>query len=296
MYWLSYVVIAIIVIGLLVAYKTDFYLAQILLIQNLLIFMIVNIPSIAYPSLAYTVINDLAGRAIYLQTFENLHSFITLMYLHASFMHIIGNILVLFFIGVALEDRIGKKWTVLIYFPAGMIATLGQYSIIWGSEIPNLGASGAVMGLMGAIVYMYPKDKIPMFLGPIFMPEVRVDLAVGVFIMMQVGIAIFAGDSNVAHAAHFTGFGAGMLIGAYIKKYRKVDKQKGTKDYTKLKKLVDDGETKSIYDKIEEADTEDVKEAWAQHLLEKARCPRCNRKLKGSTCECGYDVWKDKKE
>ena len=290
----SALVIIIILVGFLVVVNTDFTFTQIVLIQNLLIFMIVNIIGFRYPFILYSVIEDLAGKAIYLQTGESLHTFITLMFLHGGFGHIIGNMLVLFFIGMALEERIGKKWTVIIFFVSGFIATFGQYMVIWGSEVYNLGASGAVMGLMGAMVYLYPRDKIPMFLGPIFLPEVRVDLAVGVLLLIQGGM-VFLVPAGVAHAAHFAGFGGGIVIAYLIKKYDLIDRELKTEpvDHTKLKKLVTNEETEEIYKKIEEADDGVVRKAWIEHLLTKAECPECKRKLKGETCECGYDVWED---
>ncbi len=292
MYWLSYVIIAVILGGLLLAWKTEMYLTQILVIVNLLIFMSVYIPGMRYPGLTYTVYNDLAGRAIYLQTGRSLHTFLTLMFLHADFMHIAGNILVLFFIGIALEDRIGKRDTAIIFFVTGLIATLGQYSINWGSTALNLGASGAVMGLMGAIVYLYPRDKIPMFLGPIFMPAVRVDLAVVVFIAMQSGIALLSSSSNIAHAAHFAGFAAGIIIGIVMRRYSfGIEKEKTKRDHSCLKKLVTSNELHSIYENIKEADNEEVRDAWIEFFLEKANCPRCSKRLEGDRCHCGFKIW-----
>lgn len=297
MYWLSYVVLAIILIGLIYARISEMYLTQILIIQNLIIFMIVNIPGYPDPYIINKVFYDLAGRAVYIQDPSMLlgrgYTFISLMYLHGGFMHIIGNLLVLFFIGIALEDRIGKEYVALVYFPAGIVATLSQYFVDWGSLVMNVGASGAVMALMGTIGFMFPKDRITMFLGPILMRDVRVDLAVGVFIVMMTGIAFLGGSSNVAHAAHFGGFGAGMLIGYIYKKYGITKKTEKTIDYKNLRKLAEDQGLMDIYQKIEEADENDVKNAWTDELLKKANCPECGRDLKGSRCECGYDPFKD---
>ncbi|MFW5898795.1 MAG: rhomboid family intramembrane serine protease, partial [Candidatus Saliniplasma sp.] len=142
-------------------------------------------------------------------------------------------------------------------------------------------------------VYMFPKDKITMFLGPILMRDVRVDLAVGVFIVMMTGIAFLGGSSNVAHAAHFGGFGAGMLIGYIYKKYGITKKTEETLEYPKLKKLAGEQDLMHIYQKIEDADENDVKKAWAEKLLEQAECPECGRKLEESRCECGYDPFED---
>ncbi len=289
MYWLSYMVIALIIGGLIMAWKTEVYLTQILVIVNLLIFMLVNITGFRYPGLRETVFNDLAGRAVYLQTGESLHTFLTLMFLHANYMHIAGNILVLFFIGIALEDRVGKGRVTMLFFTTGLIATLGQYSINWGSGTLNLGASGAVMGLMGAMVYLYPRDRIPMFLGPIFMPAVRVDLAVVVFVAMQTGIALLDPHGNIAHAAHFAGFAGGMFMALLMRGYITGQGAKTVeKDHTHLKKLVTNSELHRIYENINKADTPEIREAWVEHFMEKAVCPVCSRPLKGNRCDCGF--------
>ncbi len=291
MYWLSYVVIGIILSGLIAVWKTELYFTQIMIILNLLIFMLVFIPGIRYPEITETVYYDLAGRAIYLETGRSLHTFLTLMFLHASFLHIAGNILVLFFIGIALEDRLGKGKTALAYFSTGLIATLGQYLANWGSVNLNLGASGAVMGIMGVMVFLYPRDKIPMFLGPIFMPAVRVDLAVGVFIAMQTGIALLNPYSNIAHAAHIAGFISGILLASLIRKSTITQKDEKTRDYSKLEKLVAGRGLAEIYRKIQEADNEVVRKAWLESFLEKARCPDCSEPIRGERCDCGYRIW-----
>ncbi len=310
MFWLSYVVIAIIIGGLFYAMQEEMYLVQVLLIQNLLIFIIVNLSAYSFPGIFPSVINDLAGRAYYLSEVSLLlsraHTFLSMMFLHADIMHIFGNLLVLFFIGIALEDRVGKKWTFIFYFFTGFVATLGQYSFNWlqvlsnAAEwgilgVPNIGASGAVFGIMGALVYLFPRDKITMFIGPILMPNVRVDLAVGVFIMMQTGIVFLSpGATNVAHAAHFTGFAAGIIIAAYAKRRGVLQREKSpTRDYTKLEKLVHTEEQEEIYQRIIKADERDVKEAWAEHLIEKSKCPKCQNELKGEKCECSFDVWEN---
>ncbi len=291
MYWLSYVVIAMILGGLIVAWKTELYITQVLVIVNLLIFMMVFIPGIRYPDITNTVYQDLAGRAVYLQTGRSLYTFFTLMFLHGSFMHIAGNILVLFFIGIALEDRLGKSKTALAFFSTGLIATLGQYMVNWGSSNLNLGASGAVMGVMGVMVILYPRDKIPMFLGPIFMPAVRVDLAVGVFIAMQTGIALLNPHSNIAHAAHIAGFVSGIILAAVMRKTIVSDDIKKVRDHTKLEELITDEAMAEIYRKIIRADTDVVRDAWLEAFLERAKCPDCSEPLEGERCRCGYKIW-----
>lgn len=293
MYFLSYVVIAVILIGFLAAYLSEMYLTQVLIIQNILIFMLVTIPALRFPFIFNRVLLDLAGNPVYLQNGEKLYTLFTLMFLHGSFLHIIGNVLILFFIGVPLEDRIGKKYLALVYFSTGLVATMGQFMVIWGMDVLNLGASGAIMGLMGTMVYLYPKDKIPMFLGPIFVPEVRVDLAVGVFIILQTVIAFMNPYGQTAHAAHFAGFGFGLAVAPLLKRYIVREETRDKKDYSKLEELADTEKLKTAYQKIEESDEEEVRDAWAEYISNRAKCPECGKRLDVGKCECGFDVWED---
>ncbi|MFW6040236.1 MAG: rhomboid family intramembrane serine protease [Thermoplasmatota archaeon] len=294
---MSWIVLIIIIVGLYYGYKTEMYMTQILMIQNLLIFMIAYFPGFISPNITFQVYNDLAGKAVYITSlqllFYRFYTFISMMYLHADIMHIGMNMIILFFIGMPLEDRIGKDKFLFVYIFGGFIATLGQYFIDWGDTGLNIGASGAVFAVMGALVFMFPKDKITMFLGPILMRRIRVDLAVAVFIMMQTGYALLSPDTNIAHAAHFAGFAGGMLLGAMLKKIGTGELKEKARDYTKLKILVTDEKSKDIYKKIISSDEEEVKKAWTEYLIDKSKCPRCGRDLNGPRCRCGFKLWED---
>ncbi|MFW5946210.1 MAG: rhomboid family intramembrane serine protease [Candidatus Natronoplasma sp.] len=305
MFWLSYLIIAIILIGLVYAFKYDMYLTQVLIIVNMVIFIVMMVGEMYSTGVYDTVIQDLAGQARFIEEPRNSYTFLTMMFIHAGIMHVFGNIIILFFIGMPLEDRVGKRLTFIFYIIAGLIATLGQYLFTWlqfgfgGApqgvlDTSNFGASGAVFGIMGVLVFLFPRDRITMIIPPLILPNVRVDLAVGAFIMIQTGIAIFGERGNVAHAAHFAGLAGGIILAYYAKKAGIVQRNKGpVRDYTKLKKLVDDEEKKEIYRKIIDADEGEVKEAWAEYLIERSGCPECGRSLDGEKCDCGYTVWED---
>ncbi|MFW6064581.1 MAG: rhomboid family intramembrane serine protease [Candidatus Natronoplasma sp.] len=305
MFWLSYLIIAIILIGLVYAFKYDMYLTQVLIIVNMVIFIVMMVGEMYSTGVYDTVIQDLAGQARFIEEPRNSYTFLTMMFIHAGIMHVFGNIIILFFIGMPLEDRVGKRLTFIFYIIAGLIATLGQYLFTWlqfgfgGApqgvlDTSNFGASGAVFGIMGVLVFLFPRDRITMIIPPLILPNVRVDLAVGAFIMIQTGIAIFADTGNIAHAAHFAGLAGGIILAYYAKKAGIVQRNKGpVRDYTKLKKLVDDEEKKEVYQKIIDADEGEVKEAWAEYLIERSGCPECGRSLDGEKCDCGYTVWED---
>ena len=307
--WLSYLIIAIILSGLIYAFKYDMYLTQVLIIVNMVIFIAMLGGEMYNPGITGVIYDDLAGQARYVGDpslfLTRGYTFITMMFIHGGIMHVFGNIIVLFFIGMPLEDRVGKKWTFTFYILAGLIATLGQYIFTWlqfglgGApydvlEVPNLGASGAVFGIMGSLVFLYPRDRITMIIPPLLLPNVRVDLAVGAFIMIQTGIALFGGRGNIAHAAHFTGLAGGIILAYYAKKAGIAEKKEGpVRDYTKLRKLVDDEEKREIYQRVMDADEREVKEAWAEHLIKKSRCPKCGKPLDGKRCDCGFEIWED---
>jgi len=310
MFWLSYLIIAIILIGLIYAFKYDMYLTQVLIIINMVIFIAMLGGEMYNPGVTQVIYRDLAGQARYVGDpglfLARGYTFITMMFIHGGIMHVFGNIIVLFFIGMPLEDRVGKRWTFIFYIVAGLIATLGQYLFTWlqfglgGADpeilfIPNLGASGAVFGIMGSLVFLYPRDRITMIIPPMILPNVRVDLAVGAFIMIQTGIALFAGTGNIAHAAHFTGLAGGIVLAYYAKKAGIAERDGGPiRDYNKLRKLVDDEEKGEIYQRVIDADERDVKEAWAEHLIQKSRCPKCKRELDSERCtNCGFEIWED---
>jgi len=306
---LSYLIIGLIVVGLIYALRYEMYLTQVLIIVNMIIFILMFTVLMYDPYIWEQIILDLGGQARYIGDLRLLlfrgHTFLTMMFIHGGIMHVFGNIIVLFFIGMPLEDRVGKRWTLIFYIFAGLVATLGQYAFNWlqfgfgvaSSSVlftPNIGASGAVFGIMGVLVYLYPRDKITMIIPPLILPRVRVDLAVGAFVMIQTVIVLFRGAGNVAHAAHFTGFAGGMILAYYAKKAGIAEKEKGpVRDYTELEKLVDDEDKKEIYQKINEAEEVDVKEAWAEHLIKKSDCPQCGKELDGDKCECGFEVWED---
>ena len=82
------------------------------------------------------------------------------MFLHASFVHIAGNMLFLWIFGNNVEDKLGRLRYVLFYFAAGLIATAAQVAINVNSAEPSLGASGAIAGVLGAYLVMFPRRRV----------------------------------------------------------------------------------------------------------------------------------------
>jgi membrane associated rhomboid family serine protease len=138
------------------------------------------------------------------------------MFMHGGWMHLIGNMLFLWIFGDNVEDRIGHVKFLIFYLLAGFAATFAQYYVNSNSAIPNVGASGAIAGVLGAYLLMFPQSRVNVLLGRqiVAMPAFAV---LGLWILFQV-ISGFAmsdqrGDvGGVAYMAHIGGFFAGIAM------------------------------------------------------------------------------------
>ena len=161
-------------------------------------------------------------------------SVLTSMFLHGGFLHVAGNMLYLWIFGDNVEDRMGHGRFLAFYLLCGIAAALGQTLTVPHSQIPMVGASGAVAGVMGAYFVLYPHSRIVTLL-PLFIfiqiIEVPAIFFLGVWFLMQflsgVGsIATATGGEpagGVAFWAHVAGFAAG-LIGVLI--FRQPERQR----------------------------------------------------------------------
>lgn len=136
------------------------------------------------------------------------------MFMHGGFGHIAGNMLYLWIFGNNVEHRFGHVWFMLFYLSAGLAGSLAQIAMSPGSVIPNLGASGAIAGVMGAYLVLFPHNRVnAVFLyNVVTVPAIVV---LGMWIAMQfvsgVGsiAATNASTGGVAYMAHIGGFVAG---------------------------------------------------------------------------------------
>jgi len=141
------------------------------------------------------------------------------MFLHGGIMHVGGNMLFLWVFGDNLEERYGKATFITLYVATGVIAALA-YAIPNPSSLePAIGASGAISGLMGAYLVLFPSNKLKFFM---FRRVVRVHAAyyLTIFISLQIWYSykFFEGGSEVAFLAHVGGFVAGAALAFLFKK------------------------------------------------------------------------------
>ena len=150
------------------------------------------------------------------------YPFLTHMWLHGSLLHIIGNMWVLLIFGDNVEDRLGSVRYLIFYLLGGVAAGLLQYFFSAGTDIPALGASGAIAAVMGAYLVFYPRAKVVTFV-PIFFFGwfVRISsfVFIGIWFLLQLlsgvsslGAAAGTQVSSVAWWAHVGGFLFGLLM------------------------------------------------------------------------------------
>jgi membrane associated rhomboid family serine protease len=145
---------------------------------------------------------------------------LTAMFMHGSWMHIIGNMIFLWAFGPEIEDAMGPLRYLGFYLLGGLIASAAQIAMASSSTVPNLGASGAIAAVMGAFIVTYPRDKIKtlLFLGWfVTVTMLPAALLIGVWIVTQlfsqVGSVANVQAGGVAYMAHIGGFFFGAITG-----------------------------------------------------------------------------------
>jgi membrane associated rhomboid family serine protease len=141
---------------------------------------------------------------------------LTSMFLHGGWLHLVGNMLYLRIFGANVEDRLGRLGFLAFYLVSGAIAAATQVALDPGSAVPMIGASGAISGVLGAYLVLYPHARI-LVLIPIsfmFLHQIRAQWLLGVWLALQVVSALASqpGTGGVAWYAHVGGFAAGAAM------------------------------------------------------------------------------------
>jgi membrane associated rhomboid family serine protease len=144
---------------------------------------------------------------------------LTSMFMHGSFAHILGNMFYLMIFGDNIENRLGHVRYLVFYLVTGLLASLAHvattYLLGMDPLIPSLGASGAISGVLGAYLVLFPNRRVRVLMFSFYVQEVPAIVAIGIWFLFQVvsGIGMLGGESGgVAYGAHIGGFVAGMLL------------------------------------------------------------------------------------
>jgi len=148
------------------------------------------------------------------------------MFLHGGWMHLIGNMLYLWVFGNNVEDAMGHRRFIVFYLACGLLAALTQAVLNPDSEIPMIGASGAISGVLGAYLLLHPHARIlvviPIII-VIFTPWIAAYWVLGFWFVLQLINSLTSASDvgGIAYGAHLGGFVAGMLL-IPLFKYRHV--------------------------------------------------------------------------
>ncbi len=140
-------------------------------------------------------------------------NFLSSMFMHGDIMHIFGNMLFLWVFGDNLENMLGHIRFAAFYIVCGIAAALAQIVMDSGSVIPMLGASGAISGVLGGYLLLFPTRRVRALIFS-FLTEVPAFVALGLWIGFQIIQGYFSppGAGGVAYAAHIGGFVAGLVL------------------------------------------------------------------------------------
>jgi membrane associated rhomboid family serine protease len=141
------------------------------------------------------------------------------MFMHGGWFHLLGNMLFLWIFGDNVEDRFGHAKFLIFYLLAGIAATFAQYSVAPESGVPNVGASGAIAGVLGAYILLFPQARVNVLVGRqiVAMPAF---IVLGLWIVLQlvsgVGTIGYTDESanagGIAYMAHIGGFVSGLAM------------------------------------------------------------------------------------
>jgi membrane associated rhomboid family serine protease len=183
----------------------------------------------------YRRLQELNQRAVLSEDLENIQrsrlrieplTLVTSLFLHGSLFHVLANMLFLWVFGNNIEDAAGHAKFLLFYLLCGVLASLAHMAVNTSSFIPTVGASGAISGVMGAYLVLYPYVRvltiIPFFYFLWYPIELPAFLYLGYWILIQVVLGHFSlftpGQGGVAWFAHIGGFFAGVLLIFLFKK------------------------------------------------------------------------------
>lgn len=143
---------------------------------------------------------------------------LTSMFMHASTMHLLGNMLFLWIFGDNIEDELGHLRYVFFYLLCGILASLAHVASTYAfspdaRQIPSLGASGAISGVLGAYMLLHPFRRVTVILFRI-LTEVPAWVAIGMWFAFQIisSLGALGGEGGVAYGAHIGGFIVGMVL------------------------------------------------------------------------------------
>lgn len=200
------------------AFRSPPYVTWALIVVNVVIFAITYSAAASSPigvfasMLALTPSPSAADASAAAQTLPWPVTFVTYMFLHANFVHVIGNMLFLWVFGDDIELALGHLRFLAFYLLCGIAGGLGHYMAGPGSHVPLIGASGAVAGIIAAYLMLRPCQKIWVLLFARLPVKISTYWALGFWVVMQVINVVVDPQGDISWSAHIGGAAAGALL------------------------------------------------------------------------------------
>lgn len=169
---------------------------------------------------------------------QSLHTLFTSMFLHADILHLFFNMLYLYIFGDNVEDAFGHVGYAAFYLVSGLVASaahmLSVMNDVWEASIPTIGASGAISGVLGAYLVLYPRARIFTLVMYYFITIVPIPAFyfIGFWFLFQFLYVMLGPAAGVAYWAHVGGFAAGLALALLVRKKRKRRPQPLAPSYT----------------------------------------------------------------
>lgn len=287
----SLVAIAVIIATLAVAWSRRFLAAGALAIGNVAVFLLTQFgPTYSDGTRSLAVIHaELALNSANLSGDLKLAAIqlVTSMFVHADFLHLFGNMLVLVLFGLPFEERIGGRRFLLVYLIGGLLGGLTQVAAVWGDhDILLMGASGAIFAIIGAFAVSYPNTIVPVAVTAIVITFfVRMKVWMGAILMAALQLVTMAlsfglGD-RTAYFAHLGGLAGGMVLGlTMVRGKAPAHRSPVAVDLEALSPFARDAGTASALAQMRSNhDEPQIFQAWLDRFFRTASCPQCSHKV-----------------
>jgi membrane associated rhomboid family serine protease len=179
-------------------------------------------------------------------TLDDFFPFVSMMFLHGGWLHLILNMWTLWLFGPTIEDRLGSGRFITFYLACGIVASLAHVIFHPTSMVPALGASGAIAGVLGCYMALFPHARVVVLVPIVFVPlffEVPAYVFVGLWFLIQIlqgttELLTSSTGGGVAWWAHVGGFVAGLVLGPLFqrseRRYRKYYADEGVLGFNQL--------------------------------------------------------------
>lgn len=223
-------------------------------------------------------------------------TWITFQFVHAGLSHILLNLVALLFIAPTFEERVGTARYAILFFVGGAVGAAGFLVLNLAQGVLLVGASAGISAIFGAYGRLYPRERVQLFLPLPGLPALPViDIVIG-FLVLETTLSFFGGFvglANIAWEAHVIalifGFAAAPLV---MRIPSQAGKTGRLASVTGLEALATTPELQAILTEAMASDLPEVREAWIEKFVAKARCPKCGGPIRlrigRLSSECGW--------